>query len=53
MDENEALHELILAIETIQANWAKGDLANAVRDAVSTKDEICQRFNITVFLPTA
>jgi hypothetical protein len=43
--ELNAITLLISAIEDIQHNWENGDLADAVRNAIATKDEICQQFN--------
>jgi hypothetical protein len=44
--ELNAITLLISAIEDIQHNWENGDLADAVRNAIATKDEICQQFHL-------
>jgi hypothetical protein len=44
--ELNAITLLISAIEDIQHNWENSDLADAVRNAIATKDEICQQFNL-------
>lgn len=46
MTAEEALIALVHAIEDIEANWEKGNLAEAVNRAVSIKDEVCCEFYV-------
>ena len=45
MTEQDAIRDLVEAIETIEASWESGDLAGAIHRAAMVKNEICQIFD--------
>jgi len=44
--EHDAICALVEAIERIETSWASNNLAEAVRQAVAIKNELCQVFDV-------